>query len=380
MSLNHIKFYDDIKLFAKTPDDLNTLVSLVERFGQEIRFLKNAKKCAYSLEESLNSSKLEEMAYADYNELKTTYKYLGIDEDQYGCNMEENVKRIYEAIEKSLNLVLSSPLSISDMIKAINTCILLKVLYIFSHQGEPTLRSKIAQKIDLIIRKFMNEHKIKLSKITNARLNLSKKNMGLELKNTQIELDKINLKLYVHIHYSKLFKDLRNKLIGYKNLFSKLANIYGLKVEYQNNHLIINEKIFESEKKCNKYIVESIDKVDESFWLTKYSKNRIYPATVISQKLCTPRTWYNDLSPKMYKNITMIQESIHPQLNNPANPKSKCELKNKDGHKCGKFGYPNHILSEFELNNGNKKIRHNKILHLIVNTISMAKSMKYLSY
>uniref|UniRef100_A0A0N5BG98 Uncharacterized protein n=1 Tax=Strongyloides papillosus TaxID=174720 RepID=A0A0N5BG98_STREA len=178
--------------------------------------LTNTKKCTYSLSEILNSSQLEEIAYADYNELKATYKYLGIDEDQYGYNMEENVERIYEAIEKFLNLVFSIPLFIGDMIKAINTCILPKVSYIFSHQGEPTLRNKIAQKIDLII-----------------------------------------------------------------------PNIYGLKIEYEEDHLIIKDIIFESEKKCNKYIVESIDKVDEPYWLTEYSKNRTYPATVVSQKLFT---------------------------------------------------------------------------------------------
>uniref|UniRef100_A0A0N4ZL55 Reverse transcriptase domain-containing protein n=1 Tax=Parastrongyloides trichosuri TaxID=131310 RepID=A0A0N4ZL55_PARTI len=380
IKLNHIKFYDDIKLFAKTPEHLSTLVSRVEKFGEEIGLLTNAKKCAYTIDNKENNISTDEMAYSDYNELKATYKYLGIEEDQYGSNTKENINKLYESLKKSLDLVLSSPLSVGNMVRAINTCILPKVLFVFSHQGEPTIRNRIADKIDSMIRKHMNEHKVKMDSISNARLYLSKQHMGLGLKNTHLELDKINLKNYVHIHYTKFFNELRDKLAGFKKLFEELTRKYGLKIEYLENQLKVNDLYFESEKECKRYITECLDKIDEELWLKRYSQKRIFPATVVEQKLFSPWTWHNDLSPKMYKNIIMIQEAVHPQLNGPPNPNSKCGLINAEGHRCNKYDHPKHVLSECEQNNGNKKIRHNQVLYEITKQIAMVKLMKYISF
>uniref|UniRef100_A0A0N5B5H6 Reverse transcriptase domain-containing protein n=1 Tax=Strongyloides papillosus TaxID=174720 RepID=A0A0N5B5H6_STREA len=207
ISLNHICFYDDIKLYAHKPEDLSNLCDIVEKYGQEVGLVTNKAKCSNSI--SPSSTITNDSVLVDYPDLKSTYKHLGILENQYGSNIDDNFNKLLDSFNKSMSEILQSPLNVGDMIKCINTCVIPKVLYLFSHEGSTEKRDKFAKKLDLLTREHLNKINLKLAALTNARLYLSKTKNGLGLKNVTLELDKINLKNFAHIHYNDLFKDLK---------------------------------------------------------------------------------------------------------------------------------------------------------------------------
>ncbi|CEF61644.1 Hypothetical protein SRAE_0000075900, partial [Strongyloides ratti] len=147
----------------------------------------NKKKCAYTTDDPIPIDINNPSILLDYTELKTTYKHLGILENQFGADARENLDKLKEAIDKALDIILSSPLSVGEMVKCINTCITPKILYCFSHIGDENIRRKVATQFDCLIRAKFNNHKINLTSLTNSRLYLSRDNLGLGLKNMELE-------------------------------------------------------------------------------------------------------------------------------------------------------------------------------------------------
>jgi hypothetical protein len=123
-TVNHLLYMDDLKLYAKSDTQIQTLVNTVELFSRDIGMVFGLQKCGilkidrgkivedFSIQ-NMGGSKIDSIGQGGY-------KYLGvIEKDQIQHeNMKKEVKAEYI---KRLRAVLKSPLNGMNTIKAINT-------------------------------------------------------------------------------------------------------------------------------------------------------------------------------------------------------------------------------------------------------------------
>ena len=123
--IHHLFFMDDLKLFARSEKELNSLVQTVRVVSEDIGMKFGIEKCAMLVMKRGNIIKSDGIVLPDDTVIKAmnegdSYKYLGIVEaDQIlRKEMKENVKKEYFSRTKK---VLKSKLNGGNSITAINT-------------------------------------------------------------------------------------------------------------------------------------------------------------------------------------------------------------------------------------------------------------------
>ena len=123
IKLNHLLFMDDLKLFGKGENEINSLAQTVHVFSKDIGMEFGMKKCGMLL---MNRGKVvssEGIELSDGEVMKDIeengYKYLGVIE--YDRIKETEMKESFgKEYERRLKLVLKSKLNGKNKIKAIN--------------------------------------------------------------------------------------------------------------------------------------------------------------------------------------------------------------------------------------------------------------------
>ena len=131
--INHLLYMDDLKLFGKTERHLETLLSIVEIFSQDIRMEFGISKCGILI---LKRGKLVHLDGTEVpsgeriKEIDTDqgYKYLGILEadDMKLSEMKSTIKKEYL---RRLKVILKSNLNSKNTISAVNSRVISIVRY-----------------------------------------------------------------------------------------------------------------------------------------------------------------------------------------------------------------------------------------------------------
>ena len=112
--INHLLFMDDLKLFGKSYDQIDSLVKTVHTFSTDIGMEFGIKKCGMVVLKRGKNAKMEGIVLPDGQVMKeidaSGYKYLGILEtDQL---KEEETKDLFsKEYKRRLKLVLKTKLS-----------------------------------------------------------------------------------------------------------------------------------------------------------------------------------------------------------------------------------------------------------------------------
>ena len=122
--INHLMFMDDIKLFGKNAQEIDTLVQTVRILSQDIKMEFGIEKCALINIKRGKTITTEGIRLPDGNIIKEIdengYKYLGIIEGETikHQEMKDNIRKEY--IQR-IKAILKSKLNSGNMVKAINT-------------------------------------------------------------------------------------------------------------------------------------------------------------------------------------------------------------------------------------------------------------------
>ena len=124
LKINHLLYMDDLKLYAKDQNQLDTLINTVHIFSSDIGMEFGMKKCGVLILKRGKVSEVEGITLPTGEVMKTIdeegYKYLGMIETDKIMEeeMRENFKKEYK---RRLKLVLKSKLNGRNKFQAINT-------------------------------------------------------------------------------------------------------------------------------------------------------------------------------------------------------------------------------------------------------------------
>ena len=177
-TINHLLFMDDIKLFAKNDNEIDSLVHTVRICSSDIGMEMGISKCALvTMKRGKHVKSLgiklprdEEIADAD----SRGYKYLGILEldSIMSGDMKAKVKETYPT---RLKLLLKSKLNSPNLITAMNSWAVAVVRY---SAGLIDWTKEEVRELDRVTRKLMFEHSALHPKSNVIRLYMKRKNGG----------------------------------------------------------------------------------------------------------------------------------------------------------------------------------------------------------
>ena len=183
--VGHLLYMDDLKLYASSDIMLKNQLNTVKEFSTDITMKFGLDKCAtVSLEKGKFKKRegfdLQDMSIRTLEE-NETYKYLGIEENNQ-IDHAKMRKMHRDCYTNALKLVLKSKLSAKNKILCINMMIIPKIQYSFGIIDWPQFE---INKIDILTRKLLADHKIFYKDQSHARLYIPRAKGGMGL----IEVD-----------------------------------------------------------------------------------------------------------------------------------------------------------------------------------------------
>ena len=219
--LNHLLFMDDLKLFGKSHDQIDSLVQTVFTFSEDIGMEFGLKKCGVVILKKGKLVKFDGIHLPNQEIMKKVvengYTYLGIlvlDEIK-----EHKMKiKVTVGYKKRLRLILKSKLNGKNKIQAINTWALALLRY-----GTGIINWKVdeLEKMDRTTRKTLTMYGVLHPKIDIDRLYLNRKHRGRGLISIEmcVRLEENNLGLYVCRSNEMLLKGI--KTVGIVKTYGK---------------------------------------------------------------------------------------------------------------------------------------------------------------
>jgi len=123
-TVSHVLYLDDLKLYAKSEDDMVSLVNTVRIFSTDIRIDFGFEKCATLSMRRGNVADCEgiELPSGIIRALPigSSYKYLGVLEAE-GFQCEDAKFKVKETYKQRLRLILKSKLNGKNQVQAINS-------------------------------------------------------------------------------------------------------------------------------------------------------------------------------------------------------------------------------------------------------------------
>jgi len=230
ISLSHLFYMDDLKLYANSSKDLTNQIKAVASISSDISMKLNVKKCAVA---HFNSDQLQdEQANVNANPLhdrsisfpilngQAIYKYLGI-EQKLKLKESEAWDRVEEKCTKIVRQLWDSDLTFRQKVNSYNTTVIPAFSYVMSciikGSGKYTSALRIGDKMDIKFRKLLTELKARYKASCVARLYLTTERGGCGLKSVKDSLKEATIYSWAYLCTKA---ELRNSL----NLFVNMAN------------------------------------------------------------------------------------------------------------------------------------------------------------
>lgn len=212
LTLNHLFYMDDLKLYARNQVTLDKMLDSVKKMSNSIGFQLNMRKCAKA---SIGNVSSGDIPWVNVND---AYKYLGV-EQRIIADESKAWDRIAADMVKKIRLVLEPNLTVTATVKGLNTTVTPVAKYLFSNllvsdEGFVTTRNR-ARQFDILCRKILVEYNFRNAISNVGRLYLSCDKGGLGLKS-------IEEALYEALIYTWCYIQCRPELGVSKTLFGQL--------------------------------------------------------------------------------------------------------------------------------------------------------------
>ena len=212
--INHLLFMDDLKLFGKNENQIDSLVQTVYIFSQDIGMEFGLKKCAVIVMKKGKMVRFDGIQLPNEEVMKSIdekgYTYLGVIEMDE-IKEQEMKKIVITEYKRRLRLVLRSKLNGKNKIKAINTWAVALLRY-----GAGIINWKVEElkSLDRTTRKTLTMYGALHPKSDVDRLYVKRKEGGRGLINIEgcVKSEENNLGLYVRDSEEDLLKGV--KIVG----------------------------------------------------------------------------------------------------------------------------------------------------------------------
>ena len=207
--ISHLLFMDDLKLYADSDANLNTLVQIVHKFSRDICMdfgLDKCSKCTLKKGKKVASDNLQLENGTSIEDLRadTSYKYLGIEENG---SIEHKLMRekITNNYFKRMKSICKTELTSKNKIQAINQLAIPVVTYGFGIVDWP---QKQINDMDVRTRKLLTLHKVTYRNQCLDRLYMPRSEGGLGLTeiNQAYKSSIVALSQYLHASKDPLIK------------------------------------------------------------------------------------------------------------------------------------------------------------------------------
>ena len=208
MNVNHFLYMDDLKIYAKSDKEVESLLNTVRVFSKDIHMEFGFEKCAkviinrgkMTTSENFNLSLGKQMRQLEIDE---AYKYLGI--QQSNVNHSQVVKNTVSEYNRRVRAILKSKLSGGNQISAINTYAVPVVTYT---AGIIDWTKEELCQFDIKTRKKMTIYKALHPRADVDRLYLARKKGGRGLLSVEdmVNLEKTSLAEYANNSPEPLMK------------------------------------------------------------------------------------------------------------------------------------------------------------------------------
>ena len=222
--LNHLLFMDDLKLFGKSEDQIDSLVQTVFIFSEDIGMEFGLKKCGVVILKKGKLVKFDGIHLPNQEIMKEVdengYTYLGILELDEIKEHEMKIKVTAE-YKRRLRLILKSKLNGKNKIQAINTWAVALLRY-----GAGIINWKVDElkKMDRTMRKTLTMYEPLHPKSDIDRLYLKRKHGERRLISIEmcVRLEENNLSLYMRGSNEMLLKGVKKfGIVKTENLMKK---------------------------------------------------------------------------------------------------------------------------------------------------------------
>ena len=180
---DHLLYMDDLKLYSKSEDDLEKLLSIVHTFSTDIGMSFGVDKCAKAVFKRGKYTSGRNITLAPEVTIKNleseeSYKYLGISEGD-GIQQDQMKEKLTKEYTRRLKLVLKSDLNAVNKVRAINSLAIPVLNYSF---GVIDWTKAELRKLDVKTRKYLTLFKIHHPKASVDRLYIKREEGGRGLK------------------------------------------------------------------------------------------------------------------------------------------------------------------------------------------------------
>ncbi|CAH2106131.1 unnamed protein product [Euphydryas editha] len=243
-NINHLLYMDNIKLYAKTEEQLHQLAHLTENFTNDIKMEFGLDKCKInSIKAGQNYQHIYTLRTGEHidalNE-QDTYKYLGYNQSMQICQ-KDTKQKLRQLFRHRLNSILKKQLQARNTIKAINSYAIPVLTYSFGIISWTKSDLKNLQRtINTTMTKFRKHH----PRSCLQRLTINRKEGGRGL------IDLTNL-------HNKQIKKLR------KYFFNKIETSTLHKSIVQNDHKLTPLNLLDITTQNNENLTEDKTKIAE---------------------------------------------------------------------------------------------------------------------
>lgn len=208
-AINHLLYMDDLKILAKTDDDLRILATKFTDTLNQIGLKHNTSKSATNSDTCSN--------IADIISPINGYKYLGLIEDNENRFKRINLDAIFEKICARIKIIADTQLNSKNMFTAINEFALSLLNY---YVGTINMPETLLIEWDTKIRRILSEKGAHYKTACKERLYLKRKYLGRGLNSLEFNHEKLLLSMLLKIE-GKSLTCARNKLI--KNVYENFS-------------------------------------------------------------------------------------------------------------------------------------------------------------
>jgi len=202
--ISHLLYIDDLKLIAKSEEELQKQIKTVKTFSDVIHMEFGLEKCAkiaFKRGKLVHSQNLVININREIQELEQgkTYKYLRTGESE-GIQHQHMKERLKQEYSRRLRMILKSELNARNKITAIGALVVPVLRYSF---GIINWRTEEIRKIDKKTRKMLTMYKMHHPKADIDRLYVKRKEGGRGLVQIEVvyKAELINIAEYLNTNY-----------------------------------------------------------------------------------------------------------------------------------------------------------------------------------
>lgn len=361
ISLSHLFYMDDLKLFANSAENLSKQIKAVTSISDAISMKLNVKKCAqvHFIPMRLRNEQVQSSEDPETSEGvrfpmldgESAYKYLGI-EQTLGLKEADAWDRVEAKCLQIVQKLWASDLTFRQKVNSHNSTVLPVINYIvgciIKGSGKYQSGLKSGEDLDTKIRKILVKEKARYKCACVARLYLATDRGGCGLKSVRDTIEQSTI-------YTWAYLCTKAELKGSLNLFANMANrekrcvvsdaasvlkSYNINAEFdiQHSRVILNGTQFDDAKSLARHVV-SLMRTDNDnrryeTWRGKKCAGRVLRHSSSNIDVQTSFTWLREgkLSSVAVRNVLAAQEGSLMTRVHPSSP----DTGSKSCRACGK--------------------------------------------